>query len=223
MAVVKVQTVVVSTHSRPKAAGGGKRTALKLFLRFNTQPPEGGWAFPQSADLQPCVSTHSRPKAAGLALPVLKPQMPVSTHSRPKAAGYKVVFGGSTVRVSTHSRPKAAGGFYVPACSIQGVSTHSRPKAAGSSHLPYQRAFFCFNTQPPEGGWFKTDGSSISTACFNTQPPEGGWAAFLLWFIPIWVSTHSRPKAAGAWVHRLVERPHVSTHSRPKAAGFYKT
>ena len=54
-----------------------------------------------------------------------------------------------------------------------------------------------FNTQPPEGGWFKVfagwRGSSLfqhtaarrrlgllvdnaeQTACFNTQPPEGGW------------------------------------------------
>ena len=61
------------------------------------------------------------------------------------------------------------------------------------SYLP-----FCFNTQPPEGGW--ADGAiprvreTVSThsrlkaagysrlyevwrgACFNTQPPEGGWA-----------------------------------------------
>ena len=33
------------------------------------------------------------------------------------------------------------------------VSTHSRPKAAGSLRL-YKRALgYCFNTQPPEGGW----------------------------------------------------------------------
>ena len=36
-------TDAVSTHSRPKAAGGcgGKRRPIRR--RFNTQPPEGGW------------------------------------------------------------------------------------------------------------------------------------------------------------------------------------
>ena len=33
------------------------------------------------------------------------------------------------------------------------------------------------------------------------------------------VSTHSRPKAAGAFTHRAVPAAAVSTHSRPKAAG----
>ena len=57
---------VVSTHSRPKAAG-----AIKLI-------PHGQVAI---------VSTHSRPKAAGTNIDKLKQRFPVSTHSRPKAAG----------------------------------------------------------------------------------------------------------------------------------------
>ena len=34
--------------------------------------------------------------------------------------------------------------------------------------------------------------------CFNTQPPEGGWMSAPVWAddTPL-VSTHSRPKAAG--------------------------
>ena len=35
-----------------------------------------------------------------------------------------------------------------------------------------------------------------------------------------WVSTHSRPKAAGVELDEPVEPTVVSTHSRPKAAGF---
>ena len=34
---------LVSTHSRPKAAGSEKARALNNTLSFNTQPPEGGW------------------------------------------------------------------------------------------------------------------------------------------------------------------------------------
>ena len=33
----------VSTHSRPKAAGSPERLPWGIFVRFNTQPPEGGW------------------------------------------------------------------------------------------------------------------------------------------------------------------------------------
>ena len=34
-------------------------------------------------------------------------------------------------------------------------------------------------------------------ACFNTQPPEGGWFTACLRGNTVAVSTHSRPKAAG--------------------------
>ena len=33
----------VSTHSRPKAAGFEYAYGQRLMLGFNTQPPEGGW------------------------------------------------------------------------------------------------------------------------------------------------------------------------------------
>ena len=57
---------VVSTHSRPKAAGIPANRATTHANRFNTQPPEGGWfcSF-ASLRLAVSVSTHSRPKAAG--------------------------------------------------------------------------------------------------------------------------------------------------------------
>ena len=77
-----------------------------------------------------------------------------------------------------------------------------------------------FNTQPPEGGWFCKRDFRICTDCFNTQPPEGGWENpkinISLFTI---VSTHSRPKAAGAGQRQAIQDQIVSTHSRPKAAG----
>ena len=77
----------------------------------------------------------------------------VSTHSRPKAAGAHVGHMKKVLRVSTHSRPKAAGLCVGWGGGIKVVSTHSRPKAAGIHHCLYSFQFFCFNTQPPEGGW----------------------------------------------------------------------
>ena len=78
---------MVSTHSRPKAAG--------------QSPKQLDWPRP--------VSTHSRPKAAGLMLSTVCDCKPVSTHSRPKAAGRGLMRESCGIGVSTHSRPKAAG------------------------------------------------------------------------------------------------------------------
>ena len=55
------------------------------------------------------------------------------------------------------------------------VSTHSRLKAAGRCYSGSIGSDYCFNTQPPEGGWL-----------LITQHPR-----------LIDVSTHSRLKAAG--------------------------
>ena len=79
-----------------------------------------------------------------------------------------------------------------------------------------------FNTQPPEGGWRTYPPALPCRACFNTQPPEGGWRVSDDRNAFDWVSTHSRPKAAGAPCLCLRLSPIVSTHSRPKAAGVSK-
>ena len=78
-------------------------------VRFNTQPPEGGWLLPFVISLVTAVSTHSRLKAAGNVPGGFCERAKVSTHSRLKAAGRSA---GSKVPlyvVSTHSRLKAAG------------------------------------------------------------------------------------------------------------------
>ena len=100
---------VVSTHSRPKAAGTPKAatSTLKSFQHtaarrrldfadtmqiwagrgFNTQPPEGGWG------------RKSQPKGRT-----------GSFNTQPPEGGWPVCcFSSSKIRVSTHSRPKAAG------------------------------------------------------------------------------------------------------------------
>ena len=78
---------VVSTHSRPKAAGF--------------------WSFRAGRTRR--VSTHSRPKAAGGYKLLTGLGQKVSTHSRPKAAGQAENQAKPLTEVSTHSRPKAAG------------------------------------------------------------------------------------------------------------------
>ena len=57
---------MVSTHSRPKAAGKSFATSIFSKHCFNTQPPEGGWDGAAWISNEMMVSTHSRPKAAGI-------------------------------------------------------------------------------------------------------------------------------------------------------------
>ena len=131
-----------------------RRRGQRFSVRFNSQPPEGGWSFIISSLIWYVpfqltaarrrlvyagfsnaaghdVSTHSRPKAAGPKRLRRRSGGMVSTHSRPKAAGGSDSELGGSDSVSTHSRPKAAGANAWPAYSDQIVSTHSRPKAAG--------------------------------------------------------------------------------------------
>ena len=143
----------VSTHSRPKAAGGGLRRTCRYCAVSTHSRPKAAGSIAKIASRRSRVSTHSRPKAAGSAssrIPrknlfqhtaarrrlVLEVDFfvvigLVSTHSRPKAAGSpceNVIFFND---VSTHSRPKAAGAVCFVCRCLTVVSTHSRPKAAG--------------------------------------------------------------------------------------------
>ena len=101
---------------------------------------------------------------------------------------------------------------------------------------------FCFNTQPPEGGWLLKRLSSDTTCSFNTQPPEGGWGSlspfsrirrgfqhtaarrrlanffFDFWFHLSFQHTAARRRLV-IITRPLVSTIAVSTHSRPKAAG----
>ena len=85
------------------------------------------------------------------------------------------VGGVSDGKVSTHSRLKAAGTIATHNACVLNVSTHSRLKAAGLYRTIQPKRLFCFNTQPPEGGWRSGIGLSAVFEGFNTQPPEGGW------------------------------------------------
>ena len=187
------------------------------------------------------VSTHSRPKAAATISFASKYLHAVSTHSRPKAAADCDCDGRRETMVSTHSRPKAAAPVTRQIIKLPVVSTHSRPKAAATCHACCTCYCCRFNTQPPEGGCNRVVLILGVKCSFNTQPPEGGCGSalvnwlqvnkfqhtaarrrlrlqFLPKFLPLVVSTHSRPKAAANQTIKFTETLNVSTHSRPKAA-----
>ena len=125
-----------------------------------------------------------------------------------------------SVYVSTHSRPKAAGSVEDRYPADLQVSTHSRPKAAGQNRASACPVGFCFNTQPPEGGWsammvFRTVNSMFQ----HTAARRRLEIDTICLLLNRDVSTHSRPKAAGMRNHFPLTNQAVSTHSRPKAAG----
>ena len=158
--------IVVSTHSRPKAAGSASSCVNTWSSGFNSQPPEGGW-LSQLAKASILCRFNSQPPEGGWVCliaraineatfqltaarrrlvfgSIVRPAFnDVSTHSRPKAAGSVIKRLKRYVKVSTHSRPKAAG-FVCHSFTIRRkVSTHSRPKAAGLT-LAYSRAGLLF-------------------------------------------------------------------------------
>ena len=125
---------IVSTHSRPKAAGCTNWRSWATISCFNTQPPEGGWACPL--------------------LTIFRSGM-VSTHSRPKAAGFcRFLFGGCTTAVSTHSRPKAAGCTNWRSWATISCFNTQPPEGGWDVLQHCVGGCVSFNTQPPEGGWF---------------------------------------------------------------------
>ena len=145
--------IVVSTHSRPKAAGitasnSKPRNMFQLTAARRRLDPIGGLL-----RLQVSVSTHSRPKAAGPVARDLLQFLDVSTHSRPKAAGFSLGGGAGFFFVSTHSRPKAAGQtIRIIRLWMQFQLTAARRRLGLRTESQY--LLTCFNSQPPEGGWF---------------------------------------------------------------------
>ena len=108
-----------------------------------------------------------------------------------------------------------------PFSNSAAVSTHSRPKAAGKHHEHQYRPLASFNTQPPEGGWHIQDYILIYNQTFQHTAARRRLDGYLIPNIEqALVSTHSRPKAAGDFVHLNIRICMVSTHSRPKAAGL---
>ena len=101
--------MLVSTHSRPKAAAIQNFPQLQAIYGFNTQPPEGGCPVnPYRGELNFSVSTHSRPKAAASHLARLALHLSCFNTQPPEGGCVIQRWKKLVWQVSTHSRPKAA-------------------------------------------------------------------------------------------------------------------
>ena len=121
-----VRLILVSTHSRPKAAGYIAQQEFVEFSSFNTQPPEGGWLIKKVVQAEEKQFQHTAARRRLDRYHIITMTFgAVSTHSRPKAAGFGFYGRGKPRQVSTHSRPKAAGGVLYGQVYIGGQFQHT--------------------------------------------------------------------------------------------------
>ena len=239
--IFRMPNIIVSTHSRPKAAAaraGGRQGV---------------------AD----VSTHSRPKAAAnhhskvfclceFQHTAARRRLPASGgdigqqlrrfNTQPPEGGCFHPANPATFRIRFNTQPPEGG------CPCFGVFQNFQKKfqhtaarrrlpshlhmlkiirmfqhtAARRRLLAEKRALHPaagFNTQPPEGGCQPCSLICSSSDCFNTQPPEGGCTKTYAARAErrMFQHTAARRRLHGAGIVRR-EGALVSTHSRPKAA-----
>ena len=213
----------VSTHSRPKAAGGRRCAACDTQQRFNSQPPEGGWIGQLKHRI---VQDKFQLTAARRRLEMVFAQIVRHPPFQLTAARRRLD--------AERMKPEVVAVFQLTAarrrlgvCGIHAhiqrdVSTHSRPKAAGMSKIPPNNPTQGFNSQPPEGGWMSDQERLRGDAVSTHSRPKAAGSCGVLDNLILFVSTHSRPKAAGRRNKCGCGRNRVSTHSRPKAAGIHQ-
>ena len=190
----------VSTHSRPKAAGTSSTQSTRSWLSFNTQPPEGGWPVtPKSSRLE-MLFQHTAARRRLVPSACNRPRRFLSFNTQPPEGGWALsadVF--AQLAEFQHTAARRRLGGQVLKKWREGLFQHTaaRRRLADSAFgIPDRAAGF--NTQPPEGGWVKAANSSKQA---------------------IQVSTHSRPKAAGGCLRRLMDgRPSFNT--QPPEGGW---
>ena len=175
---------LVSTHSRPKAAGSYCRINLFWFNCFNTQPPEGGWS---TAEIK-------------------KMRLELFQHT---AARRRLAIGNCRTFLSRQ------------------VSTHSRPKAAGFNSATNTRGLLTFQHTAARRRLGLSDGLGDVSAWFqHTAARRRLERGDILVCLITRVSTHSRPKAAGASLKSLATSGFaalISLSSQEKRKREYNT
>ena len=174
----------VSTHSRPKAAGlGSGARCPALYPSFNSQPPEGGWEVTDAMcrEYIKFQLTAARRRLVFMLFMQLCFRR-VSTHSRPKAAGIINHELTANNMVSTHSRPKAAGRFIRLSHFLAGEFQLTAARRRLGSYMSINAYLTAFQL------------TAARRRLVFIRPDQLGTDD---------VSTHSRPKAAGASAETL--------------------
>ena len=125
--------------------------------------------------------------------------------------------------VSTHSRPKAAGRLPAPQSRVQSFQLTAARRRLASKPVAVTLCTNCFNSQPPEGGWFAQAVAEDINALFQLTAARRRLDIF---FISISYSNFlfqltAARRRLGRLLARGITAIGVSTHSRPKAAGYH--
>ena len=146
--------IIVSTHSRPKAAGPPFAAGTKPTAEFQHTAARRRLVISSlnGSRAMPFQHTAARRRLGSNSITHHQAMKFQHTAARRRLGCYLLGANGIK-KVSTHSRPKAAGRLQLRAGLRIAVSTHSRPKAAGCGRCCRRVCRRGFNTQPPEGGW----------------------------------------------------------------------
>ena len=175
---------LVSTHSRPKAAGDNAISSGAAII----------------------VSTHSRPKAAGAAIvrPLILPKfqhtaarrrldnelgMPIPksqfqhTAARRRLAKTSTNTALAVLFQHTAARRRLADGQVNQSLSQRFQHTAARRRLGSFPNMITLNVFVSTHSRPKAAGW-STARANTSSPSFNTQPPEGGWAKMPILPVP---------------------------------------
>ena len=172
---------------------------------FNTQPPEGGWeGIGDVSSSITGVSTRSRPKAAGNCLHMYQPSLLKSFNTQPPEGGWELP-------------------TYVPAKSIEEFQ-HAAARRRLEEKLNRNIVKLKFQHAAARRRLGVRLLPLLCVLMFQHAAARRRLAGATRAGVPtIFVSTRSRPKAAGSRTGIYMINTPVSTRSRPKAAGFAAT
>ena len=136
-----------------------------------------------------------------------------------------MIWGLLGLRIGFNTQPPEGGwtGYLEMMTLDDAVSTHSRPKAAGNVGFAGQVPLvLCFNTQPPEGGWSLYGELCVTDFMFQHTAARRRLAKSEKQgeVRPGFQHTAAR-RRLGIEPYLKQYAKHVSTHSRPKAAGAF--
>ena len=190
------------------------------FGGFNTQPPEGGWAAPYRRYRCRVVSTHSRPKAAGSFESALSVLVWLFQHTaaRRRLVPWRRLH--QPHRGFNTQPPEGGWQVFINFMMFSFTFQHTAARRRLDNFVKTDNIHILFQHTAARRRLVVQQSKPNLTQQFqHTAARRRLGVCFLPHPLPRGVSTHSRPKAAGASMSSPIITIVVSTHSRPKAAG----
>ena len=173
--------IIVSTHSRPKAAGtmNAQRIAFMLFQLTAARRRLVMSPF-VLLPFSPFQLTAARRRLVTLAIALQAQRR--RFNSQPPEGGWPFDLHlcemPNPFQLTAARRRLGRNDDELPSSSGFQLTAARRRLVARAA--PATSGFCCFNSQPPEGGWSPNVTCTEQTSRFNSQPPEGGWLAIII-------------------------------------------